>query len=232
MAPPRRFLWGLLKGAPARPHVLTRTERQVPGVVTRRARHAARPEATVWHGIPITTVSRTLVDLAAGLSEDDLARACHEAGVRYRVTPREVDAVLARHPNAEGAGTLRRVMRGEVRVTLSKLEARFLALLREAKLQLPVTNRPAGGRRVDCRWPEQRLTVELDSYTFHNSRYSWEQDRQREREARARGDEFRRYSWDDVFVRPEPLIGGSCARCSPAWAPRVTYREPLWSSSR
>ena len=204
--PAAAFLWELLRGPPPRPHVLTRTERQVPGVLTRRARRAAAREATTRHGIPITTVPRTLVDLAAGLSEDDLARACHEAGVRYRVTPREVDAVLARHPNAEGAGTLRRVMRGEVRVTLSKLEARTLTLLREAKLQLPVTNRPAGGRRVDCRWPEQRLTVELDSYTFHNSRYSWEQDRRREREARARGDEFRRYSWEDVFVRPEPLI--------------------------
>ena len=91
-------------------------------------------------------------------------------------------------------------------MTLSKLEARFLALLREAGLPLPLTNRPAGGRRVDCRWPEQRLTVELDSYTFHNSRYSWEEDRQREREARARGDEFRRYSCDDVFLRPDLVM--------------------------
>jgi very-short-patch-repair endonuclease len=57
----------------------------------------------------------------------------------------------------------------------------------------------AGGRRVDCRWPEHRLTVELDGYRFHNSRYAWEQDRRREREARARDDEFRRYSYADVF---------------------------------
>jgi hypothetical protein len=49
---------------------------------------------------------------------------------------------------------------------------------------------------VDCRWPG--LTVELDGYRFHNSRYSWEQDRRREREARAREDEFRRYTWWDV----------------------------------
>ena len=79
-------------------------------------------------------------------------------------------------------------------MTLTKLEARFLELLRNADLPLPVTNRPAGGRRVDCRWPEQRLTVELDGYRFHNSRHSWEQDRHREREARARGDDFRRYT--------------------------------------
>jgi hypothetical protein len=78
--------------------------------------------------------------------------------------------------------------------------------LRNAGLPLPRTNKLAGGRRVDCRWPEQRLTVELDSYRFHNSRYSWEQDRRREREARARGDEFRRYSHSDVFERPAPML--------------------------
>ena len=83
---------------------------------------------------------------------------------------------------------------GEVRVTLSALERRFLARLKAAGLPLPETNRPAGGRRVDCRWPAHRLTVELDSYRYHRSRHAWEQDRRREREARARGDEFRRYT--------------------------------------
>jgi very-short-patch-repair endonuclease len=143
-------------------------------------------------------VPRTLLDIAAELSLDALARACHEAGVRYRTTPAAVEAALARRPNAPGAKKLRRVIHGDVHVTLSKLEARFLELLRKEGLPLPVTNRPAGGRRVDCRWPAQRLTVELDGYQFHNSRHSWEQDRRREREARARGDEFRRYSYGDV----------------------------------
>jgi hypothetical protein len=52
---------------------------------------------------------------------------------------------------------------------------------------------------VDCRWPDLQLTIELDSYKFHHSRHAWEQDRRREREARARGDEFRRYTFGDVF---------------------------------
>ena len=117
-----------------------------------------------------------------------------------------VEAVLARRPNSPGAAKLRAVLRGDVHVTLSRLERRFLKLLREAGLVLPQTNRPAGGRRVDCRWPEQRLTVELDSYRFHNSRHAWEQDRRREREARARGDEFRRYTWGDVFEQPGPML--------------------------
>jgi very-short-patch-repair endonuclease len=122
--------------------------------------------------------------------------------VRYRTTPRDVGAVLARRPNARGAGRLRAVLNGEVRVTLSKLERRFLERLREAGLPLPQTNRPAGGRRVDCRWPEHRLTVELDGYRYHSSRYAWEMDRRRERETRARGDEFRRYTFGDVEEWP------------------------------
>jgi very-short-patch-repair endonuclease len=69
-------------------------------------------------------------------------------------------------------------------------------------LPLPQTNRVASGRRVDCRWPEHRLTVELDGYRYHHSRHAWEQDRRREREARQRGDEFRRYSHGDVWDQP------------------------------
>ncbi len=95
---------------------------------------------------------------------------------------------------------------GDVHVTLSAIERRFVELMRAERRVLPVTNRPAGGRRVDCRWPEQRLTVELDGYRFHNSRHSWEQDRRREREARARGDEFRRYTHGDVMEDPRLML--------------------------
>jgi hypothetical protein len=102
---------------------------------------------------------------------------------------------------------LRRVLYGEVRVTLSRLESTFLARLRATGLPLPETNRPAGGRRVDCRWPGHRLTVELDSYRYHGSRHSWDLDRRREREAYARGDQFRRYTWADVFEDPTLMLG-------------------------
>jgi very-short-patch-repair endonuclease len=114
--------------------------------------------------------------------------------------------VLARRPRSPGAGKLRAVLRGEARVALSKLERRFLERLRQAGLPLPRTNRPAGGRFVDCRWPDQRVTVELDSYRYHRSRYAWEQDRRREREAYARGDQFRRYTYGDVFEEPEAML--------------------------
>jgi hypothetical protein len=199
-------LLGLVKGVAPMPEVIAPTERRIAGVLTHRFRRMNPDEGTTWRGVPVTSVARTLVDLAGALSRDDLARACHEAGVLHGTTPRQVDAVLARRPNAPGAGRLRAVLRGDAHVTLSALERRFLDRLREAGLALPQTNRPAGSRRVDCRWPELRLTVELDSYRFHQSRHAWEQDRRREREARALGDEFRRYTHGDVFERPQLML--------------------------
>jgi very-short-patch-repair endonuclease len=154
----------------------------------------------------VTTVPRTLVDLAGTLSEASVARACHEAEVRYGTTPSQVEEVLARMPASPGGRTLRRILHGEVRVTLSKLESAFLERLVAADLPLPETNRPAGGRRVDCRWPGHRVTVELDSYRYHHSRRAWETDRRREREAYARGDEFRRYTYADVFEEPGHML--------------------------
>lgn len=199
-------LLGLLRGAPPPPEVTAPTERCVDGVATRRSRRIDPEDVMSWRRIPVTTVPRTLVDIAECSPVDELARACHEAGVRHGTTPANVEAALSRRPTSPGAGKLRQILRGDVRVTLSKLEARFLARLRDTGLPLPQTNRPAGGRRVDCRWPRARLTVELDGYRYHHSRYAWEQDRRREREARARGDEFRRYTWGDVVERPQPML--------------------------
>jgi len=200
------YVWGLIMGSPPQPEVLTPNDRDVPGVIVHRARRTEFTDTANRRGIPATTVHRTLVDLASSLPEWVLARACHEAGVKYRTTPRQVDAVLERLPNAPGRRKLRRVLHGEVRVTLSRLEARFLRRLKEAGLLLPITNRVAGERRVDCRWPDHKLTVELDSYRYHHSRHAWEQDRLREREAHARGDEFRRYTSRDVFEDPRFML--------------------------
>jgi very-short-patch-repair endonuclease len=151
-------------------------------------------------------VPRTLVDLAAVLDSEALGEAVHEAVVRYRTTPGQVLDVLDRRPSSKGARRLRRIMFGDERVTLSKLERRFLDRLGAADLPLPQTNRLVGSYRVDCRWPDHRLTVELDSYRYHGSRRAWEQDRRREREAYARGDAFRRFTYGDVFEDPASML--------------------------
>jgi hypothetical protein len=199
-------LFALIRGVSPPPEVITKGQRRPRGVVVHRAAGILTTDSTHWRGIPVTTVQRTLVDLAAVLSEEDLARAVHEADVRHHITPDQIENVLDRRHNWPGRRKLRRVIRGEVPVTLSRLESRFLERLSAVGLPLPDTNSRVDGRYVDCRWREQCLTVELDSYRYHNTHHAWEHDRQREREARARGDEFRRYTWFDVDKEPEPIL--------------------------
>lgn len=197
---------GLLRGGPPAAEITSGRQRRIHGVRTRRAQ--LRPiEMTTVRAIPITTVPRTIVDLAPVLDLHDLTIVCHEANVRYGTGPSHIAAITQlRAKSPPGIANLRRVMIGDIHVVLSELESGFLDELRGDRLPLPVTNRAAGGRRVDCRWPEYRLTVELLSYRFHNSRYSWEQDHERRREARKRGDEFRTYTWADVFEDPTVML--------------------------
>jgi hypothetical protein len=200
------YHWSLIKGRPPAPEVSAPTRRCVDGVKTHTCRGLEKRDGTIHRGIPITTIPVTIVDLAAELSEDELAKVCHEAGVKHHTTPGQVKAAMARRGYIKGAPNLRAVLDGKVPVSLSALECRFLKLLREAGLPLPITNKQQDSYRIDCRWPDHPLTVELDSYRYHNSRHAWEQDRERERQARKRKDEFRRYSWEDVFKRPEPML--------------------------
>jgi hypothetical protein len=132
------YLLGLLAGGVAPPpEVVARGERRIEGVNTRRSRGLSPGDALVWRGVPVTSVARTMADLASVLSLDALARAFHEAGIRHGTTPDQVEAVLERRPSSRGAGDLRAVMHGDVPVTLSVLERGFLRLLKAAGLPLP-----------------------------------------------------------------------------------------------
>src|SRR4051812_30658763 len=179
----------------APPEVTTRTQRRVKGVITHRSRNLV----IVRHrGIPITPVHHTLIAISERLTDEDLGRAVHQARVLYGTKPKHLPGRLRRRPRA--------ILYGDTRITLSKLERLFLELLRAPDLPLPETNRIATGRYVDCRWPEHHLTVELDGYMAHDSRHAWQLDRRREREAYARGDDFRRYTWEDVAEDPTAML--------------------------
>lgn len=198
------YLLGLVKRPPASPEVTAFGKRRVRGVRTRRSIHIER---VVVNGIPVTSVARSLADIAGRLDDYHLGKAVHDAQGRYRTTAEHVERALQRRPTSPGAGRLRRTIRGDTHVSLSALERRFLQHLRAAGLPLPDhTNQKTGRPYVDCRWIEQRLTVELDSYRFHNTRHAFEQDRHREREAYARGDDHRRYTWRDVYEDPRAML--------------------------
>ena len=114
---PAAHALGLVKGNVPKPELVSRREIDIKGLKATRCRKLIREDTTRWKGIPITSPPRTLVDLAAVLSAEALARACHEAGVKYGTAPRHVEAVLKRKPNAPGAARLRAIIAGDQKIT-------------------------------------------------------------------------------------------------------------------
>ena len=108
-------------------------------------------ERTILDGIPITTVPRTLFDLATVLDHDALVRALNEAEIRRLADRLPLPALLERHRGERGAGALRRALedagcgRG---ITREELEERFAAFIRRYRLAPPLFNASVevGGR--------------------------------------------------------------------------------------
>lgn len=188
--------YGTLRKRPAKPHVTvpTTADRRRPGIVIHRVRDVHSLDATTWQGIPITTVPRCLLDMALRLTLSLLTRACHEAWIRHGTTPDHIEACIARNPTKKGIPTLRRALGSDV--TLSDLEDEFLALLKRHALPRPRTNIDHHGDRVDCRWPDKDLTVELVTFRYHATRHGFEQD-----VARRRRSNHIQYTYGDVLER-------------------------------
>ena len=197
----------LERGAPPQPEVTvpTTAHRRRPGIVIHRVAEIPERDFATWYGIAIMSVPRTLLDLAPRRSAQQLAQACHEAWVHYRVRPHHVKACIARNPHKPGARKLLAAMVADV--TLSELERGFLKLLRAHGLPLPRTNIDHLGDKVDCHWPQLGLTVELLSYRFHGSRAAFERD-----VARRRRSNHVAYTYGDVFERPAQTIADLRAR--------------------
>jgi hypothetical protein len=192
----------LLPGVAAPPEVTVPTlaGRQRPGIVIHRVKALLHPrDVAIVDGIPITTVPRALLDMAPSLEPRELTRACHEAWIRHRTSPRDVEACIARNPKKHGGAKLRTALGSDA--TLSKLEDGFLALLHAHGLPRPRTNIDHHGDKVDCHWPQLGLTVELLSFRFHGTRRAFETD-----VARRRRSNHIAYTWGDVFERPHETI--------------------------
>jgi hypothetical protein len=192
----------LLRGrTPPRPEVTVPSlaGRKRPGIVIHRVRFLHPLDVWVYDEIPMTTVPRTLLDMAPSLGPAPLTRACHEAWIRHHVTPRQIEACIARNPTKPGRAKLLGALGSDA--TLSKLEDGFLALLRRHGLAPPRTNIDHRGDKVDCHWPQIGLTVELLSYRFHASRQAFEAD-----VARRRRSNHLAFTWGDVFERGAQTI--------------------------
>lgn len=138
-------------------------------------------------GIAVTSVERTLIDVAGMGSEERLEIALEDALRRRLTIPEKVLRRLEGLPlNQPGRGRLARLVqeRGATRPAESPLEVKVLRLLREEGYPRPLRQKVLDddGRfvgRVDLVWPERRLILEVDSFRFHSGRISWDRDRER-----------------------------------------------------
>ena len=141
------------------------------------------PEDVTTHdGIPVTSVARTILDLAAYLNRDALTRAIEDADRKQRLDLTQLDRAMKRRPHAAGTRKLRNILatyRGPAD-TRSKLERDFRALIAKAGLPEPQYNVLLAGLTVDVYWPQWKLVVELDGEPYHKNPRRFETDRIRD----------------------------------------------------
>lgn len=167
------------------PHVLIRHGRSVKrqGIVIHRSRDLPPSQVTRLHGIPVTTVARTLVDFAAVASPGELRNAVW-AAARLEVLDLHGALRLCNESRGRtGTGLLRRLLlekRGPVTETRSPLEDLFLPICADFGIRMPLVSVPVLNYVVDFLWLPERLVVELDGWEWHKSRESFEDDRRRD----------------------------------------------------
>lgn len=177
-------------------------------VVAHRPRSLPADEVEDHDGLPVTTVARTLVDLAAVARENDLEHAVEQAERQSLFDLVAVQAVLARSHGRRGIRTLRDVILrwAGPGVTRSEMEIAFRAICRRVDLPMPLTNAAVlldgGHYEPDFLWPDRRLIVETDGFATHKTKRAFVRDRRRDRRLHRADYAVERFSWDDIFFDP------------------------------
>ena len=200
-------LHGILRTDRARVDV-TMPTRNGPPSSRRIARHRPRRplqphEITTCRGISVTTVARTLLDLADLLDERALARAVERAEELRVFDLVAVEAVLVAHSGRRRAGRLVRALTTfDPAPTRSELERRFLVLCEEHDLPRPEVNAHLAGLEVDFHWPAHAFVVETDGFATHGTRAAFERDRRRDGQLALHGVTTQRFTHRQVTREP------------------------------
>lgn len=194
---------GMLSGGPVRPvHVSSpaRHRRNPPGIRFHCVDKFSEDEHRIVDGIPVTSPARTLVDVASMLGSREIERAMAVAERKGLIGAQELASLPHRYPRRSGMAMLRTLIEAgrDPDFTRSEAERRCLDLLRAADLPRPHTNVPVGPFELDLFWPDEGIAVEVDGWTHHSSRSSFEGDRKRDAWLRARGIEVIRLTWRQI----------------------------------
>jgi hypothetical protein len=202
-------LWGLRSSTGGQIEVtvpLGGPRRPGEGIRTRESGIVAARFATAAEGIPVTTPAWTLLDLGAVLRPHQLRRAVEQADRLELFDLRAVDAALQVDPGRPGSPALCALLEDmrvhDVTRTRSDPEAEMLQICLDYGLPRPQVNHYENGTEVDFRWPEQRLLVEVDGWSFHRSRRAFADDRARDRLALQDGWRVARFPAHEVSTAP------------------------------
>jgi predicted transcriptional regulator of viral defense system len=160
-------------------HVTTPNRASPKGIRVHRVRSLHPDDVAVIDGVTVTSVARTLLDLADVVPRRELVRAIEQAE-RLRVFDmREIERLLARS-NGRRTKALRQAIAavtGEPPRVNSEWERGLLDFCDDHQIPRPELNVLVQGYEVDALWRTRKIVVELDSYAFHRSRGAFEQDR-------------------------------------------------------
>jgi very-short-patch-repair endonuclease len=203
------WLWGLLRNRPGTVHVTVPTPRRArrPFVI-HFADLPARDRGEVQE-IPVTSVARTLLDLAATLSPARLERVLERSEERQLFDLAAIDYLLARTAGHPGHGRLcaaLAIYREDPTFERSKLERRFRRLVKKAGLPVPSMNFNVEGYELDAYWEAERFVVELDVYETHGSHAAFERDRLRQEDLKLKGVEMIRVTGPRLDREPEQVM--------------------------
>jgi hypothetical protein len=199
--------WGLL---PRRFETVTRPgsggPRRHGGVLVHRSTTLAG-DCTEFHGIPITTVARTLLDLAGCVTDRALARAVRDAVRLDLVTLAALGDALGNYRGRRGAGRLAATVARYAGLpserARSGAEVRAIEILRDDGRPLPPLNVRIAGEEADLSWPDFRLIIEIDGGPFH---LDVGEDARKQTRWEAAGWAVRRMPAGDVYERPHHLL--------------------------
>jgi very-short-patch-repair endonuclease len=181
------------------------------GVVVHRARTLNPRDATVHRRIPVTTIARTLIDLADTLDDAALARAVNEARIIHRLPIQQLARRLADARGRRGAHRLSRFVDRPTPPTRSALEDAFLAFTERYNVPRPEVNQRIEGYEVDMLWRSHRLIAELDGRRFHDHPDGFEGDRDRDANLLAAGYRVIRITWRRLASDPDREAQRLCA---------------------
>jgi predicted transcriptional regulator of viral defense system len=201
--------WGVSRHyAPLIEVVVPRQRRAQRGICLLTSRGLSADDVTVRDGIAVTTVARTLVDLADVLTPHQLTRVIREAEFRGLFDAADTAAAMVRARGRHRLGVLEQAIAmylDGAGGTKSANEDAFVPLAHRAGLGEPRSNARVAGIEVDFSWPGLPLVVEVDGGS-HLLKPVRRDDDWRDDWLRGAGYTVLRFTDFEVAQRPEEIV--------------------------